>query len=596
MAAAGKTKHAMTNWYNPVVLVKTAIRVAISTVFGEFADRREAIAAANAIAPQPFDESFDYSSTKGDFWFDFLADTGDGWNSTYAMARLASQPEIQLPNTPVLPRGRFLMLGGDEVYPFASRKAYDERFLAPFDQAQQAVGLATGQQALFALPGNHDWYDGLSSFFGLFCRRRMIPEGGLGFSRPGRIIAGRATNQTRSYFALKLPANWWIWGTDSQLEGYIDQPQIDFFQHAAREWMEPGSKLILCVDGPRWFYAEPDNPEAEFENFSYLERLAGAATDATGKSMGHELKLVLTGDSHHYSRFIEEDRQYITCGGGGAFLHPTHHLRDHSFAWRYPPPGTAYDPSLSYRRDFSLARKRSGAEALFPDRVRSRLLTFWNLLFAFINWRFTATLAGVYTLFQWLLDFNSWLALHVPLGNALSAGTFADALRTYWKLAIISPAAFIMLLVGFAGYYYAADAQTWWRRLLMGGLHAVAQAAVVSAAVCWVMRLLPNSGSLVQIITAGVVAAFFSATTYGIYLLISLLGSSVFGGRLHWNEAFSSFAHRGYKCFLRMKIATNGELTIYPVGLTRVPFDRRKTPRNPKLEPHLIEDPLTIAP
>src|SRR3712207_4452221 len=76
----------MTGWYNPIMLVRTGIRVAISTVFGEFADRREAMAATNAIAPQPFDKSFDYSgdSKRGDFWFDFLADTGDGWDSTFA--------------------------------------------------------------------------------------------------------------------------------------------------------------------------------------------------------------------------------------------------------------------------------------------------------------------------------------------------------------------------------------------------------------------------------------------------------------------------------------------------------------------------------
>jgi hypothetical protein len=48
----------MTNWYNPMILVTTAIRVAISSVFGQFADRREAIAASNAIEPQPFDKTF----------------------------------------------------------------------------------------------------------------------------------------------------------------------------------------------------------------------------------------------------------------------------------------------------------------------------------------------------------------------------------------------------------------------------------------------------------------------------------------------------------------------------------------------------------
>lgn len=59
----------MTGSHNPVMLVQSGIRVAISTVFGQFADKREALAAANAIEPQPFDASFDYAdqSKDGDF-------------------------------------------------------------------------------------------------------------------------------------------------------------------------------------------------------------------------------------------------------------------------------------------------------------------------------------------------------------------------------------------------------------------------------------------------------------------------------------------------------------------------------------------------
>jgi hypothetical protein len=44
-----------------------------------------------------------------------------------------------------------------------------------------------------------------------------------------------------------------------------------------------------------------------------------------------------------------------------------------------------------------------------------------------------------------------------------------------------------------------------------------------------------------------------------------------------------------------MKISPAGQLTIFPVGLTKVPKDRGKQPRNPKLEPHLIEGPIVIS-
>ena len=158
---------------------------------------------------------------------------------------------------------------------------------------------------LYAVPGNHDWYDGLAAFFNLFCRRRIATPSMVGINRPGKVIAGRQTNQTRSYFALKLPGGWWLWGTDSQIAGYINKPQVDFFQFVASTWMEPGSKLILCVGQPNWAYIDPSAPAKQFETFSFLERLAGLAVSEDGTNKGHKLKLVLSGDSHHYSRYLE---------------------------------------------------------------------------------------------------------------------------------------------------------------------------------------------------------------------------------------------------------------------------------------------------
>lgn len=592
-AKSRRRKFAMTNWYNPVVLVATAVRVAISTVFGQLADRREAIAISNAIEPQPPDKSFDLSAATEEFWFDFLADTGDGWNSTYAMARLLSEPAITADGAPdPLPRGKALFIGGDLVYPTASREAYDDRFLAPFEEAYQPAGgtrkWPEGEQALFAIPGNHDWYDGLNSFFGLFCRRRVKPATGIGFDRPGRNVAGRATHQTRSYFAVNLPGGWWLWGTDSQLEGYIDQPQIDYFRHAARYWMAPRSKVILMVGQPSWAYVDPADPDPVFSNFSYLERLAGAEEDDEKRPLGHQVKLILTGDAHHYARFTEEDRQYITCGGGGAFLHPTHWLKDRKFDWDYPPPGIKDDPDMTYRRDFRIA-SNNDREALYPSRAQSRRLTWWNLAFAAINYPFTLTLFGAYLLFHWLLDFNARQTDAGSLAGAVGGAGIWEAIKGYWSLVIVSPAAAMLILLALGAYYYAADAKDGLPRLWMGGAHALLHAVVVTVTTILVIQLLPDVAPAWAILAAAVVAAIASATTYGLYLLVSLLG---FGK--HWNEAFSSFAHRGYKCMLRMRIDREGRLSIFPIGLNKVPRDRGARQRDPKLSPHLIEGPIVI--
>jgi hypothetical protein len=93
------------------------------------------------------------------------------------------------------------------------------------------------------------------------------------------------------------------------------------------------------------------------------------------------------------------------------------------------------------------------------------------------------------------------------------------------------------------------------------------------------------------ILYVGVVGGVLAATVMGVYLLISL---NWFGR--HANEAFSSLRIESYKCFLRCRIGSDGELTIFPVGLTSVPRDDgTDSPRNPPLEPHLIEGPVQIV-
>lgn len=59
---------------------------------------------------------YDHFNERDDLWFDFMADTGDGGNSSYSVARLLAQPSIRLninDSFRVLPRGELLLIGGD---------------------------------------------------------------------------------------------------------------------------------------------------------------------------------------------------------------------------------------------------------------------------------------------------------------------------------------------------------------------------------------------------------------------------------------------------------------------------------------------------
>lgn len=579
----------MTRWYDPPRVTATAIRVAISTVSGKLSDRRESLAVSREIDPQTIDPAYDYrkSAPEGDFWFDFVADNGDGWNPTYAVARLLAQPHLNVEGAAEpLPFGRLLIMGGDEVYPTASREAYQAKLVAPFEEAARGCVWPNGSPDLYAIPGNHDWYDGLVAFLGLFCRRRASDDWAI--ERPGRTIGGRITQQTRSYFALALPNGWWLWGTDVQLVGYIDQPQLDFFTHVAREWMEPNSRLILCTGQPSWAYVNTKNPDAAFKNFSYVERLA------TRSGKGHQLRLVLTGDSHHYSRYVEGDCQYITSGGGGAFLHPTHHLEDKSFAWSRPAPGS--QPAAgggAYKRNFSIANDgKTGKPSLYPNKTTSRRLSYLNLAFAALNWQYSLTVGIICIFVTWQLHsralyLNSSLLLELapqPLPP------FSESVWTYLNLAFVSPwlLAFIMLILG--GNYYLADFPKVWPRLAAGALHTAAQVVTVMLATCLLARWLADTSSELLILSAGITGGVLSGTVLGLYFLFCL---NVLGR--HWNEAFSALRVQGHKCFLRLRIQSDGTLKIYPVGLARVPRDdRTDPPRNPPLHPHLIEEPIEV--
>jgi hypothetical protein len=147
--------------------------------FGKFADKRE-------IQREP-QLGMDYSAAPGDVWVDYLSDTGDGWEATYTMAWLLAQESLDF-DVQALPRGRILLLGGDQVYPTAEPVAYEDRFIGPFAAARPKSD-AVDKPELYAIPGKHDWYDGLASFCACSARARDA-------SASGARASGAATSRS----------------------------------------------------------------------------------------------------------------------------------------------------------------------------------------------------------------------------------------------------------------------------------------------------------------------------------------------------------------------------------------------------------------
>jgi len=354
----------------------------------------------------------------GGLWLDFTADTGDGGDATYTVARALAAPRLAVsvpahlaarlrlldrggggasppssmplpaqvaptdappaassaapPETHVLPRGAALVLGGDLAYPHPTRETYARRLVGPFEAAlprpagapsgtvvrvpdlppgggtAAAAGVARAARvaallataaapcapgaipptalgaspalpppppppgrcadhgggpgalpspssstcgpcssaaalaawrgpAALAIPGNHDWVDGLAVYSSF-----ILDRGWLG---------GWALPQAASYFALRLPAGWWLFGLDLALTGDIDAPQFRYFARIADERMAPGDAAIIVTHEPRWltrWYGGGDPP-------AHVGRLVEA--HLRGRARVH-----LAGDIHFYMR------------------------------------------------------------------------------------------------------------------------------------------------------------------------------------------------------------------------------------------------------------------------------------------------------
>jgi hypothetical protein len=545
----------MVRWLDPGPLLAKMVKGKVSGLFGSQADRREMQA---ALSP-PADLDF---SSQQDLWFDYAADTGDGFASTYAVASLLSSRRLLVGGADV-PRGRFLVLGGDAVYPAASEVLYRDRFLGPL---RAALPCAPEEEApdLFAVPGNHDWYDGLTSFLRIFCQ--------------GRWVGGRRTRQTRSYFAVRLPYRWWLWAIDISFDRYIDQPQLAYFRELARTGVQPGDRLILCTAKPSWVHAGMAGDEAYRGSLKARDNLEFFQRTVVDPS-GARLALTLSGDLHHYARYANEDgtRMKVTSGGGGAYLYPTHGLPER-FAW---PEGKRLE-------DYAL-------KAEYPSRLKSRALRKGVLLAPFLNRGFWAAAGLLHLALIWMVQF----ALRRP-GLSVSAA-FQDAgLFDLLRALVRLPASLIIALVIVGALMGFADARGW-RRLILGGGHGLGQVAVPLLVAWGISQVSMDGAPFMALLLATV--AIGGGLGAGLVMGLYLFGMNVLFGR-HPNEVFAAQHIQDHKGFLRIHLDQDGRLTIYPIGVDRVPRRWRLVSEGEadapwfeperRVEPRLIEDPFAL--
>ena len=119
-------------------------RSSASTATGRETFAFAAEPAGSPPAPAYFDHRAESTTASGSpddpYWFDYVADAGDGFPATFVVAEQLGAEQIVLPGDrdvgpTVLPCGRLLVMGGDEVYPLPSGLARARRLPRSPDRA-----------------------------------------------------------------------------------------------------------------------------------------------------------------------------------------------------------------------------------------------------------------------------------------------------------------------------------------------------------------------------------------------------------------------------------------------------------------------------
>ncbi|KAK9110489.1 hypothetical protein Sjap_018549 [Stephania japonica] len=640
----------MVPWYSGTSadLFKTVFDLLVSvTLFVGRFDMRMMQAAMSKVeqGAQKGDLLYDHFSEKEEIWFDFMADTGDGGNSSYAVARLLAQPSLRVNNretTHSLPRGTFLLIGGDLAYPNPSEFTYERRLFCPFEYALQpppwykpeqiAVckpevppGISELKQydgpQCFIIPGNHDWFDGLHTFMRYICHKSWL--------------GGWLLPQRKSYFALQLPKGWWVFGVDQALHGDIDVFQFKFFSELTKSKVGENDSVIIMSHEPNWLIDWYWN-------------------DVSGKNVSHLIcdylkgrcKLRLAGDLHHYMRHssVQSDKpvyvQHLLVNGcGGAFLHPTHIFSNFNELY-----GTPYE-----------------SKAAYPSFDDSSRIALGNILkFRKKNWQFDFIGGIIY----FVLVFS--LFPQCNLDHILQSDSFSGHLKSFfgtvWHTlefvvghSYVSSAGAMMLLL--TAFSFVPSKVSWKKRVIIGILHVSAHliAALIlmlllelGIETCIRHGLLATSGyhtlyewyrsvenehfpdptglrarieywtlglypacikylmsafdvpevmavtrsnickkGLVSLSRGGSIIYYASVFLY-FWVFSTPVVSLVFGSYLyicinwlniHFDEAFSSLRIANYKAFTRFHLTREGNLEVFTLAVDKVPKEWELDPK-----------------
>ena len=255
--------------------------------------------------------------TSGDFSFVVIGDTGEGDASQHVL-------RDQLLAVTQRDEVRFVVISSDVVYPNGSMIDYEAKFWLPFKGVTKPV---------YAIPGNHDWYDALEAFLATFLqpdaagttmRARAAADLRLTSTTNARIEsliveAARLRNEYRvptgfqrgPFFEFQAD-RFALVAIDTGIVKRIDDLQWAWLESALSR--ARGKTIMAVVGHP--FYAGGGDMTAGNEDFARLKQLL----------VDRGVTLMMAGDTHDLEYYVEPPTasspalHYVVNGGGGAYL------------------------------------------------------------------------------------------------------------------------------------------------------------------------------------------------------------------------------------------------------------------------------------
>ena len=291
----------------------------------------------------------------GEAAFMILGDPGEGDASQWATV-----PALQS----TWDGTAFMVIMSDVIYPTGCINEYEDKHYRPYRDYPGPI---------YAVPGNHDWYEDLHGFMFHLCgveryegyeptwsrgvprwkrllhrrlwRPPVPPAPGIEAMRGAwRPLATQRSEQRTPYWTIELD-DLRLVGIDTGIRGGIDRDQGQWLREVS---LDPGARekpKILITGKPLYVDGEYHPGGVE----------GGGSIDEIVRAPEANYIAAIGGDIHNYQRYpiqLPDERaengrrtiQYIVAGGSGAFMHPTHKIP------RVRLPGVEEDDFVCYPR------------------------------------------------------------------------------------------------------------------------------------------------------------------------------------------------------------------------------------------------------